>query len=59
MSLLVGERWIDAPVGTFVLVPGGITHGFENRSNARAGVLNFPPISCSASSRVAFLNVGR
>ena len=25
---------------SFVLVPGGTTHDFENRSNARAGVLN-------------------
>ena len=41
MSLLVGERWIDAPVGSFVLVPGGATHDFENRSDRRAGVLNF------------------
>jgi mannose-6-phosphate isomerase-like protein (cupin superfamily) len=41
MSLLVGERWIDAPVGSFVLVPGGMTHDFENRSDRRAGVLNF------------------
>jgi quercetin dioxygenase-like cupin family protein len=41
MSLLVGERWIDAPAGSFVLVPGGVTHDFENRSDRRAGVLNF------------------
>jgi len=41
MSLLVGEGWTDAAKGSFVLVPGGITHDFENRSNARAGVLNF------------------
>ncbi|MEZ5535251.1 MAG: cupin domain-containing protein [Thiolinea sp.] len=41
MSLLVGEKWIDAPRGSFVLVPGGITHDFENRSNERAGVLTF------------------
>jgi len=41
MSFLVGERWQDAPAGSFVLVPGGITHDFENRSDARAGVLNF------------------
>lgn len=40
MSLRVGERWIDAPRGAFVLVPGGTTHDFENRSDARAGVLN-------------------
>ena len=41
MSVLVGDRWIDAPKGSFVLVPGGTTHDFENRSASRAGVLNF------------------
>jgi mannose-6-phosphate isomerase-like protein (cupin superfamily) len=41
MSILVGEEWIDAPAGSFVLIPGGVTHDFENRSDARAGVLNF------------------
>ena len=40
MSVLVGEQWTAAPRGAFVLVPGGTTHDFENRSNARAGVLN-------------------
>lgn len=43
MSILVGRRWIDAPRGSFVLVPGGITHDFQNRSSERAGVLNFSP----------------
>jgi mannose-6-phosphate isomerase-like protein (cupin superfamily) len=41
MSFLVDDRWIDAPRGSFVLVPGGVTHDFQNRSEARAGVLNF------------------
>jgi quercetin dioxygenase-like cupin family protein len=41
MTLLVGDRWIDAPKGAFVLVPGGITHDFQNRASDRAGVLNF------------------
>lgn len=41
MSFLVGDRWTDAPRGSFVLVPGGMTHDFENRSDARAGLLNF------------------
>ena len=41
MSVLVGDRWVDAHKGAFVLVPGGVTHDFENRSDARAGVLNF------------------
>ena len=41
MSVLVGKDWTHATKGSFVLVPGGVTHDFENRSNARAGVLNF------------------
>lgn len=41
MSILVGERWVEAQRGAFVLVPGGTTHDFENRSERRAGVLNF------------------
>ena len=41
MSVLVGENWTHATKGSFVLVPGGVTHDFENRSNQRAGILNF------------------
>ncbi len=41
MSVLVGDRWLDAPRGSFVLVPGGMTHDFENRGSTRASVLNF------------------
>lgn len=41
MSFLVGDHWIDAPKGSFVLAPGGVTHDFENRSSSRSGVLNF------------------
>ena len=40
MSFLIGDRWIDAPCGAFVLAPGGVTHDFENRTSSRAGVLN-------------------
>jgi mannose-6-phosphate isomerase-like protein (cupin superfamily) len=40
MSILLGDRWIDAPKGAFVLAPAGMTHDFENRSDRRAGVLN-------------------
>lgn len=43
MSILVGERWVEAKRGSFVLIPGGTTHDFENRSEERAGVLNFSP----------------
>lgn len=41
MSFLLDGRWMDAPKGTFILVPGGSTHDFENRNSVRAGVLNF------------------
>jgi mannose-6-phosphate isomerase-like protein (cupin superfamily) len=40
MSVLVGEKWLEAPQGSFVLIPGGVIHDFENRGNLRAGVLN-------------------
>jgi len=40
MSLLLGTQWIDAVQGSFVLVPGGTIHDFENRSDAPAAVLN-------------------
>jgi mannose-6-phosphate isomerase-like protein (cupin superfamily) len=41
MSIRLGERWIDAPRGSFVLTPAGMMHDFENRSSSRAGLLNF------------------
>lgn len=41
MSILVGGEWTHASRGSFVLIPGGVTHDFENRTDARAGVLNF------------------
>ena len=41
MSFLIEGRWIDAPRGSFVLVPGGATHDFENRGSRRAGAINF------------------
>jgi quercetin dioxygenase-like cupin family protein len=40
MSLLVEGQWVDATKGSFVLIPGGSVHDFENRSERRAGVLN-------------------
>ncbi len=41
MSVLAGEEWVQAGTGSFVLIPGGVTHDFENRGDERAGVLNF------------------
>ena len=40
MSFLVGSEWLDAPAGSFLRVPAGMTHDFENRGDSRAGVLN-------------------
>jgi mannose-6-phosphate isomerase-like protein (cupin superfamily) len=40
MSFLVDDEWVEAPAGSFVLVPGGVTHDFENRGERRAGALN-------------------
>lgn len=40
MSFLIDDHWMDAPTGTFVLVPGGTTHDFENRSDGPATALN-------------------
>lgn len=40
MSFFIGDRWIDAPKGSFVLAPGGTTHDFENRGTVRSGALN-------------------
>jgi mannose-6-phosphate isomerase-like protein (cupin superfamily) len=40
MSLAIDGEWFDAPAGSFVLVPAGTTHNFENRTDERAGMLN-------------------
>jgi mannose-6-phosphate isomerase-like protein (cupin superfamily) len=40
MSVFVDPEWIEADVGSFVLVPGNVTHDFENRGSVRAGMLN-------------------
>jgi mannose-6-phosphate isomerase-like protein (cupin superfamily) len=40
MSFFVGDRWIDAKKGSFVLAPAGVKHDFENRTAKRAGMLN-------------------
>jgi mannose-6-phosphate isomerase-like protein (cupin superfamily) len=40
MSFLVDGAWREAPTGTFVLVPGGAIHDFENRGEVPATVFN-------------------
>jgi mannose-6-phosphate isomerase-like protein (cupin superfamily) len=40
-SFLIGEEWVDAVKGSFLKIPARIYHDFANRTNERAGVLNF------------------
>lgn len=40
ISFRIGERWIQAKKGSFVMAPGGVPHDFENRTSRRAGMLN-------------------
>lgn len=40
MTFRVGEREVEAPAGSFLRIPAGVAHGFENRTPERAGVLN-------------------
>ena len=40
LHVFVGSEWHEAPAGSFVLVPGNVTHTFENRGEVRAGMLN-------------------
>ena len=40
MSFLAGDEWLDAPAGSFLRIPAGVAHDFENRSSQRAGALN-------------------
>ena len=40
MTFLVGDQQVDATAGTFLRIPAGVTHDFENRTASRAGALN-------------------
>jgi mannose-6-phosphate isomerase-like protein (cupin superfamily) len=40
-SMLIGAAWVDAPPGSFMLIPRRTLHDFENRTDRRAGLLNF------------------
>lgn len=39
-SILAGETWLEAPQGSFLRIPAGVTHDFENRTDARVGLFN-------------------
>ena len=40
-SILAGDKWIDAERGTFIRIPKNTTHTFANRTDKKAGMLNF------------------
>jgi mannose-6-phosphate isomerase-like protein (cupin superfamily) len=40
MTFLIGDQHVDAAAGTFLRIPAGVTHDFENRTARRAGALN-------------------
>lgn len=40
-SLLIGDQWIDAEERTFIRIPAKTLHDFANRTDKKAGLLNF------------------
>lgn len=38
---LEGKDWFEIEKGSYVYIPGGFEHGFENRSAAKAGFISF------------------
>ena len=58
MSFLVDEEWLDAPRGSFLRIPAGVTHTFENRNRSRAArstkaeVARFSELSTANRRRV-------
>ena len=43
MSFLVGDEWIDAPAGTFLRIPAGVTHDFRTAPTRRHRVQRLRP----------------
>ncbi|MCB0701238.1 MAG: cupin domain-containing protein [Candidatus Kapaibacterium sp.] len=41
ISIMVGDKWIDAEKGTFLRIPPKTMHGFKNQTDQKTGVLNF------------------
>lgn len=37
---LHGKDWFEAKKGSYLFIPGGTEHGFENRSNTKAGFMS-------------------
>ena len=40
-SILIGDTWIDASSGSFILVPENTIHDFKNRTDGAVKLLNF------------------
>jgi mannose-6-phosphate isomerase-like protein (cupin superfamily) len=40
MAMRVGDDWVDAPRGTFLWIPAGTVHDFENRTDSPATLFN-------------------
>jgi mannose-6-phosphate isomerase-like protein (cupin superfamily) len=40
LTFLVGDDWLEAPRGTFLRIPAGVRHDFENRGGERASAFN-------------------
>ncbi|MGI8584709.1 MAG: cupin domain-containing protein, partial [Chitinophagaceae bacterium] len=41
ISMLIGDKWIEADRGTFIRIPRNTIHTFANRTDKKAGMLNF------------------
>jgi mannose-6-phosphate isomerase-like protein (cupin superfamily) len=40
MAVRVGDEWVEASRGTFLRIPAGVIHDFENRTNHPATLFN-------------------
>jgi mannose-6-phosphate isomerase-like protein (cupin superfamily) len=40
MTFVVGDQRVDAPAGSFLRIPAGVTHDFENTTARPAAVFN-------------------
>jgi mannose-6-phosphate isomerase-like protein (cupin superfamily) len=40
MWFRTGDDWVEAPAGTFLRIPAGVTHDFENRGDRPAVAFN-------------------
>jgi mannose-6-phosphate isomerase-like protein (cupin superfamily) len=41
LSVRVNDDWSQATGGTYVVIPGGTPHDFENRGSVRSGFISF------------------